>query len=230
MIIICSNCNTKYSISKSVLGKNGKKVKCSNCEHEWYQKIDIIKKKAVEIISLKEKPISYVDKEADFKKLFSLETKKKKNYRFLYLLIPAILFLFIYLNKQYFNYPIFNYPIKDYFFKFIKKEFLINNQNEDSFNLVFNQIEKEVSILHNNQKIVKIFGKISNISNTEIFKIPKLQATLFDNNENVITTWFFYAEQENLDPQESINFNTSYIHEDSQNIADIKIEFNKKVE
>ena len=43
MIIICSNCNTKYSISKRVLGKNGKKVKCSNCEHEWYQKIDIIK-------------------------------------------------------------------------------------------------------------------------------------------------------------------------------------------
>ena len=45
MIIICSNCNTKYSISKRILGKNGKKVKCSNCEHEWYQKIDIIKKK-----------------------------------------------------------------------------------------------------------------------------------------------------------------------------------------
>ena len=86
------------------------------------------------------------------------------------------------------------------------------------------------TVYKNNQKIVKIFGKISNISNTEIFKIPKLQATLFDNNENVITTWFFYAEQENLDPQESINFNTSYIHEDSQNIADIKIEFNKKVE
>ena len=89
---------------------------------------------------------------------------KKKNYKFLYLLIPVILILFIYLNKKYFN-----YEIKDYFFKFYKPEFLINknNNNNDSFDLIFNQIEKEVSILNNNQKVIKIYGKISNTSNIE---------------------------------------------------------------
>ena len=226
MIIICSNCNTKYSISKSVLGKNGKKVKCSNCEHKWYQKIDIIKKKGVEVISLKEQQIekNFVNEEIDDTKVFSSEIIKKKSNSFLYLFILAILILFIYLNEQYFN-----YPIKDYFFNLIKKEFLINNQNKNSFNLVLNQIEKEVNILHNNQRIIKIFGKISNTSNRENYKIPKLQATLLDNNENIITSWFFYAEQENLEPQGSIDFNTSYIH-DNQNIADIKIEFYKEVE
>ena len=224
MIIICSNCNTKYSISKRVLGKNGKKVKCSNCEHKWYQKIDIIKKKGVEVISLKEQQIekSFVNEEIDDTKVFSSEIIKKKSNSFLYLFILAILILFIYLNEQYFN-----YPIKDYFFNLIKKEFLINNKNKNSFNLVLNQIEKEVNILHNNQRIIKILGKISNTSNTENYKIPKLQATLLDNNENIITSWFFYAEQENLEPQGSIDFNTSYIH-DNQNIADIKIEFIKK--
>ena len=226
MIIICSNCNTKYSINKRVLGKNGKKVKCSNCEHKWYQKIDIIKKKGVEVISLKEQQIekNFVNEEIDDTKVFSSETIKKKSNSFLYLFILAILILFIYLNEQYFN-----YPIKDYFFNLIKKEFLINNKNKNSFNLVLNQIEKEVNILHNNQRIIKVFGKISNTSNTEDYKIPKLQATLLDNNENIITSWFFYAEQENLEPQGSIDFNTSYIH-DNQNIADIKIEFYKKVE
>ena len=226
MIIICSNCNTKYSISKRVLGKNGKKVKCSNCEHKWYQKIDIIKKKGVEVISLKEQQIekNFVNEEIDDTKVFSSEIIKKKSNSFLYLFILAILILFIYLNEQYFN-----YPIKDYFFNLIKKEFLINNQNKNSFNLVLNQIEKEVNILHNNQRIIKIFGKISNTSNRENYKIPKLQATLLDNNENIITSWFFYAEQENLEPQGSIDFNTSYIH-DNQNIADIKIEFYKEVE
>ena len=151
MIIICSNCNTKYSISKRVLGKNGKKVKCSNCEHEWYQKIDIIKKKGVEVISLKEQQIekNFVNEEIDVTKVFSSETIKKKSNSFLYLFILAILILFIYLNEQYFN-----YPIKDYFFNLIKKEFLINNQNKNSFNLVLNQIEKEVNILHNNQRII----------------------------------------------------------------------------
>ena len=223
MIITCKSCSTKYSINKKALGENGKKVKCSNCGYEWYQKLDIIKKNLhTESLENKQKPRNDIRKNIDVTEYFSSEVEKKKKYRFLYLLIPIILILFIYLNEQYFN-----YPIKDYFFNLIKKEFLINNQNKNSFNLVLNQIEKEVTILNDNQRIIKIFGKISNTSNTENYKIPKLQATLLDNNENIITSWFFYAEQENLEPQGSIDFNTSYIH-DNQNIADIKIEFIKK--
>ena len=224
MIITCKSCNTKYSINKNALGKNGKKVKCSNCEHKWYQKIDIIKKKGVEVISLKEQQIekNFINEEIDDTKVFSSETIKKKSNSFLYLLILIILILFIYLNKEYFN-----YEIKNYFLKFIKKEFLINNQNKNSFNLIFNQIEKEVTILNDNQRIIKIFGKISNTSNIESNKIPKLQGTLIDSKNNIITTWFFNAEQDNLGPQESLNFNTSYIH-NSQDIADIKIEFYKE--
>ena len=111
----------------------------------------------------------------------------------------------------------------------IESEFLIKKQKQNSFDLVFNQIEKDVSILNNNEKIIKIFGKISNTSNTESYKIPKLKASLIDNKNNIITTWFFNAEQENLGPQESLNFNTSYIH-DNEDIADIKIEFYKEKE
>jgi hypothetical protein len=61
----------------------------------------------------------------------------------------------------------------------------------------------------------------------ENHKIPKLQATLLDSENNIITSWFFYAEKEDLGPQESINFNTSYIN-DKQDISDIKIEFYKE--
>ena len=119
MIITCQSCTTKYSINKKSIGKNGKKVRCSNCGYEWYQKLDITKKR-LPTKSLKEKqvPTKYVNEEIDAAKLFSSEVKKKKNYKFLYLLIPIILVLFIYLNKKYFN-----YEIKDYFLKFIKKEF-----------------------------------------------------------------------------------------------------------
>ena len=225
MIITCQSCNTKYSINKKSIGKNGKKVRCSNCGYEWYQKLDITKKR-LPTKSLKEKqvPTKYVNEEIDAAKLFSSEVKQKKNYKFLYLLIPIILVLFIYLNKKYFN-----YEIKNYFLKFIELEFLIKKQKQNSFDLVFNQIEKDVSILNNNEKIIKIFGKISNTSNTESYKIPKLKASLIDNKNNIITTWFFNAEQENLGPQESLNFNTSYIH-DNEDIADIKIEFYKEKE
>ncbi len=222
MIITCPNCRTKYSINKTILGVNGKKVKCFDCGHEWNQKLDTTKKKLETKLS-KEKPIlSNVHKEeTDVKRLFSSETPKK-SYKFLYLIISVILILFIYLNKKYLN-----YEIKDYFFKFYKPEFLINKNNKDSFDLIFNQVEKEVSVLNNNEKVIKIYGKISNTSNTENHKIPKLQATLLDSENNIITSWFFYAEKEDLGPQESINFNTSYIN-DKQDISDIKIEFYKE--
>ena len=52
---------------------------------------------------------------------------------------------------------------------------------------------------------------------------------MIDNKNNIITTWFFNTEQEILGPQESLNFNTSYIHNE-QDIADIKIEFYKEEE
>ena len=89
MIITCQSCNTKYFINKKILGENGKKVKCSNCEHKWYQKIDIIKKKGVEVISLKEQQIekNFVNEEIDDTKVFSSEIIKKKSNSFLYLLI-----------------------------------------------------------------------------------------------------------------------------------------------
>ena len=225
MIITCKSCSTKYSINKKALGENGKKVKCSNCGYEWYQKLDIIKKNLpTESLENKQKTRNDIRKNIDVTEYFSSEVEKKKKYRFLYLLIPIVLILFIYLNKKYFN-----YEIKNYFLNFIETEFLKNNQNKDSFDLVFNQIEKEISILDNDERIIKIFGKISNTSNTENYKIPKLQATLLDNKNNIITTWFFNAEQENLGPQESLNFNTSYIHNE-QDIADIKIEFYKEEE
>ena len=227
MIITCPNCSTKYSINKTILGVDGKKVKCFDCGHEWNQTLDSTKK-TLQTKLLKEKPIlSNVHKEEiDVKRLFSSKIPKKKNYKFLYQLIPIILILSIYLNKKYFN-----YEIRDYYFKFYKPELLIIkiNNNYDSFDLIFNQKEKEVSILNNNQKVIKIYGKISNISDMRNHKIPKLQATLLDSKNNVITSWFFYADKEDLEPQESINFTTSYIN-DKQDISDIKIEFYKENE
>ena len=222
MIITCLKCNSKFSINKTILGKNGRKVKCSDCENEWHQN-PIIKKKDLvkENKSTDEQKIfANEKKESDETKIFfSQQKKEKKSYKFLYLFILIVLSLFIYLYKINNN-----FDVKNYFFKFVKKDFLINKSNIDSFDLVLNQIEKEINILNNNQRVIKIFGKISNTSNEKKHELPKLQATLFDSKNNIISQWFFYADQEHLNPQESLNFNTSYIH-DNQDISDIKIEF-----
>tara|TARA_Y100000590_G_scaffold401149_1_gene485806 strand:+ start:56 stop:724 length:669 start_codon:yes stop_codon:yes gene_type:complete len=220
MIITCSNCNTKYTINKNALGNNGKKVKCSNCNHEWFQKLNIKKKLKVQSKNEDNVKINYF-KDHDNKKLFPSEIKEKKNYKFLYLVLLISLILFIYLNKKNFNYLIENHILK-----LIKTDFLIS-EKRNSFDLFFSQIEKEVSVLNNNQKVVKIIGKISNTSNVENYKIPKMKASLIDSSNNIVTSWFFSANQEKLGPQESLNFNTSYIHDD-EDFVDIKIEFYKE--
>ena len=49
MIIVCPQCNTKYSLSVKALGLKGKRVKCSNCGNEWFQKKEIYKEDTIEL-------------------------------------------------------------------------------------------------------------------------------------------------------------------------------------
>ena len=201
MIITCSNCNTKFLINKKVLGNNGKNVKCSTCGYQWFEKITVEKDEKKENKNQQKIPTSYSGESTSLKIFPDTHYDLIKN-----------------LKKDYLN-----SELKKYFSNFIKKDFFVI-KNEESFKLIFSQIEKQIGILNNNQKIIKIFGKLSNPSNTKTQKIPRLRATLFNSNNDIITSWFFYAEQDKLGPQESLNFNTSYIHE-NEDIADIKIEF-----
>ena len=107
---------------------------------------------------------------------------------------------------------------------YLKIVFFQKDEKNSDFNLIFNQIEKEITILNNNEKVIKIFGKISNTSNSNSYEIPNLQASLLDKKNNIIKAWNFSVDAKDLGPQESISFETSYIH-DAEDIVDIKIEF-----
>ena len=37
MLISCISCNSKYLVNSADLKPNGRNVKCSKCEHQWYQ-------------------------------------------------------------------------------------------------------------------------------------------------------------------------------------------------
>ncbi len=41
MSITCPNCNTSFIVSNDQIGTLGRKVKCSKCQHIWYQKFDL---------------------------------------------------------------------------------------------------------------------------------------------------------------------------------------------
>ena len=152
-------------------------------------------------------------------KLLYQEEPKTKSYRFLYLLIFVIFILFGFLISNHFKYKILNY-----FPNFYNKFFFVTKENKKTGDLIFNQIEKEISSLNNNEKVVKISGKIINTSSVDGYKVPQLKATLLGSENNVLNTWLFNTEKKYLDPQESLIFTTSYIH-DEKDVSDIKIEF-----
>tara|TARA_B100001013_G_C24490732_1_gene395102 strand:- start:36 stop:716 length:681 start_codon:yes stop_codon:yes gene_type:complete len=220
MIINCPNCNTKYSINKRVLGRSGKRVKCFSCNKEWFQKLEITDKK-IKIKPLVHKKIltDLPEVNIETEKLLYQEEPKRKNYRFLYLLIFVIFILFVFLISNHFKYKILNY-----FPNFNIKNFFVTKEIKKSGDLIFNQIEKEISSLNNNEKVIKISGKIINTSSVDGHKVPQLKATLLGSENNVLNTWLFNTEKKHLDPEESLIFTTSYIH-DEKDVSDIKIEF-----
>lgn len=37
MILICPDCSTRYLLSASAIGEEGRNVRCAKCDHEWFQ-------------------------------------------------------------------------------------------------------------------------------------------------------------------------------------------------
>ena len=220
MIITCPNCNSKYSIKKELLGEKGKKVKCSDCSYQWFEKIehskDVFDEKSQ--IEKKEEPN---DKNEVYTNRLLFSEVKKKNYvkKFIFFAIFLFFLSLFYFKQQY----LINLIDKNYL-DYLKIVFFQKDEKNSDFNLIINQIEKKITILNNNEKVIKIFGKISNTSNSNSYEIPNLQASLLDKKNNIIKDWNFSVDAKDLGPQESISFETSYI-DDAEDIVDIKIEF-----
>ena len=45
MIITCNNCNKKFDIDSSLIPDKGRLLQCASCDHKWFFKKEVLKKK-----------------------------------------------------------------------------------------------------------------------------------------------------------------------------------------
>ena len=55
MIVTCDSCNTRYLVADTLLGDDGRRVRCTVCQHEWYQ--DLVVEETIE----KEENLNFQD-------------------------------------------------------------------------------------------------------------------------------------------------------------------------
>lgn len=213
MIISCPNCSEKYFVDSGNLKKKGIKLKCSSCNYTWFYN----PKLELKIKNKEEKKISYTPNLPNND--FPIKDVAPKKSRFFYFYLFFILFSILFSFGFYFKKELINYfPSIDKIYNFLKLETKLTNDS-----LMIQNIEKEIDVISNEQTVVKIYGEIKNNSEFET-KIPQIKATLFDINDNILASWFFYADKKELLSYETSNFDTSYLH-NKDNVSDIKLEF-----
>ena len=45
MIITCNNCNKKFNVDSSLIPDKGRLLQCTNCDHKWFFKKEVLEKK-----------------------------------------------------------------------------------------------------------------------------------------------------------------------------------------
>ena len=71
MIINCEQCNKKFEIESSLIPEKGRLLQCSNCNHKWFHKKDILKEST---LNLENEPVKSIKISSD--KI----TKRKHSY------------------------------------------------------------------------------------------------------------------------------------------------------
>ncbi len=128
MFIVCSNCEFKYLVNSADLKPNGRMVECANCNHQWYQEIDITESLSTAPSTKKEKlkTIKTSDnKEEDYSQIVknlpsTVVRNEKPSIMNSILLVFVITFIFIaiWILKSYnlSTFVLIDFYIREFFF------------------------------------------------------------------------------------------------------------------
>lgn len=170
MYITCSNCQTKFVVTNNQIGVNGRRVKCSKCNHIWYQKLNYNTEK---LHDFKENKVNFE----------AVKTPIKNDYNDKFFAnVPVIL-------------PYIPPKRKHNFFPFLWTSFIIFCLAIlliDSFEFLnkYDQLKiEEINLKRSaGNDNVKIFYKLSNHSNYLISN-PLIKVKVMDSNNQILSEY-----------------------------------------
>ena len=117
MLLTCSSCNSRYLINSADLQPNGRTVRCSKCNNEWFQEPNIVEEEALKPSSLK----NFNEENTRISNLPSTYIKKENPsiinsiLVLIFLILAVVLFWFI--KKEGTGLiALFNYYIQEFYF------------------------------------------------------------------------------------------------------------------
>lgn len=207
MILTCENCHARYLVPGHALGEGGRQVRCTNCGHEWYQEPD------AEVQSAKPEDLEPIPESVrpvpDSSSVPSLPGEASESNRHLaeFAGYAAALLVFIailgalVLARE----PVMRmWPATAAFYQAIGYETPVPGES-----LIFEQLHAVSDVNDDGVQVIVIEGRIINLSSQDV-TVPTLQASLRQDDGDIVEQWRFAPDQARLQGQGETTFRTVY--------------------
>ncbi len=183
MSITCPSCNTNFIVSKEQIGMTGRKVKCSQCHHIWYQQAELDKQYTTKNASTNENNKIFLTKGTNLPALLPPKVPQH-SYIVPTLLLSLIILLLLLLFHEKFNVP------------------ALYEENDNILTIGNIHVEQ-------NKKMgqIKVSYQITNNSDYDV-TIPLIRVRLLDKKYVTVKSYIMHHKNIKLFPKKHIDIVT----------------------
>ncbi len=227
MILVCDNCHARYLVSSAAIGPDGRRVRCKNCSHEWFQEPEAQEEEQLygeDTIDPIPESVRPMSDESGLPALPDYEPAERSR---LSLDNPVLagaaaaagVFLAITVLLLVFRGTIVNlWPPSAALYQTVGIAPDIAGEG-----LAFDAVIAEVSANEEGAGILSVRGSIINTRNVAV-ALPPIQVELQKQDGSIFDSWQVDPPEPRVAPQADIQFQTSY-PQVPQDVKDVKIRF-----
>jgi len=227
MILTCDDCNTRYVVPSQNIGAEGRRVRCSHCDYEWFQEFvdegeedsesesdlpvedeieedDEDQEEVIEPIPDSVKPVPDSSEVPAISGRSHVLSKTQQQFIRGYQAACVVLIIIIAGLGFFKNIIVMTWPFSLALYEFVGLDVTIVGEH-----LIFENIEAKVMKNSSGTASLYIEANILNLSEKES-QIPTIMATLIDIQGNEIEKWLVEIETTSVLPKAQVEISSVY--------------------